>query len=78
MKGEKQMVVVRDDLFCGQSYSYDQMLLKFPYVEEEKKSEVITTQMEKKRNDDDSFRYKVNNLDNRTVLSDLSGTSFVG
>jgi hypothetical protein len=54
------------------------MLLKFPYVEEEKKPEIVTKQTEKKRDDNDSFRYKVNNLDNRTVLSDLSGTSFVG
>ena len=77
-KGEKQLVILRDDLFCGQSYTYDQMLLKFPYVEEEKNPEVVTRQIEKKRDDNDSFRYKVNNLDNRTVLSDLSGTSFVG
>ena len=75
-KGEKQLVVLRDDLFCWQSYSYDQMLLAFPYIEKEK-SEVIIKPIEKKRNDDDSFRYKVNNLDNEMVLSDLSGTSFV-
>lgn len=77
-KGEKELVKVRSDLDCWQSYSYDQMLLKFPYVEEEKKPEIVTKQTEKKRDDNDSFRYKVNNLDNRTVLSDLSGTSFVG
>ena len=77
-KGEKELVKVRSDLDCWQSYSYDQMLLKFPYVEEEKKPEIVTRQTEKKRDDNDSFRYKVNNLDNRTVLSDLSGTSFVG
>lgn len=77
-KGEKQLVVLRDDLFCWKSYNYDQMLLAFPYVEEEKKPEIVTRQTEKKRDDNDSFRYKVNNLDNRIVLSDLSGTSFVG
>ena len=76
-KGEKQLVVLRDDLFCWQSYSYDQMLLAFPYIEEEEKSEVIIKPVEKKRNDDDTYRYKLNNLDNRMMLLELSGTRFV-
>lgn len=76
-KGEKQLVVLRDDLFCWKSYSYDQMLLAFPYTEEEKKPEVVIKPVEKKREDNDDFRYKVNQLDNKQMLLELSGTRWL-
>lgn len=76
-KGEKQLVILRDDLFCWKSYSYDQMLLSFPYTEEEKKPEVVIKPVEKKRDDNDDFRYKVNQLDNKQMLLELSGTRWL-
>lgn len=76
-KGEKQLVVLRDDLFCWKSYSYDQMLLAFPYTEEDKKPEVVIKPVEKKREDDEDFRYKINKLDNRMMLLELSWTKRV-
>lgn len=55
------------------------MLLAFPYVEKEEKLEVVkvieTTEM--KRDDNDDFRYKVNRLDNRMMLLELSWTKRV-
>ena len=78
-KGERQLVVLRDDLFCWKSYSYDQMLLAFPYVEKEEKLEVVKVieTTERKRDNNDDYWYKVNQLDNREMLRLLSGTKRV-
>ena len=76
MKGEKKLVTLGDDLFCWQAYSYDQMLLAFPYVEKEK-TEVEIKPIEKKREWDDNYRYKVNQLDSKQMLQELSWTRWV-
>lgn len=76
-KGEKQMVKLRDDLFCGQPYTYDQMLLAFPYLEETQEIKQETKVIEKKRDGDDDYWYKVNQLDNKQMLLELSWTRWV-
>ena len=77
-KGEKQLVVLRDDLFCWKSYSYDQMLLAFPYAEEKKEIQKPEIKITEKLWDwDDDYRYRVNRLDNQQMLYELSGTRFV-
>ena len=50
------------------------MLLAFPSVEKEEKLEVVKVieTTERKRDDNDDFRYKVNRLDNRMMLLELS------
>lgn len=55
------------------------MLLAFPYVEKEEKLEVVKVieTTEKKREDNDDFRYKVNQLDNKQMLLELSGTRWL-
>lgn len=77
-KGEKQLVRLRDDLFCGQKYTYDQMLLEFPYVEEKKETPKPEIKpIEKKLDGDDNYWYKVNQLDNKQMLLELSWTRFM-
>ena len=77
-KGEKHLVVLRDDLFCWKSYSYDQMLLAFPYAEEKKEIQKPEIKITEKLWDwDDDYRYRVNRLDNQQMLYELSGTRFV-
>lgn len=53
------------------------MLLAFPYTEGEKKPEVVIKPVEKTREDNDDFRYKVNQLDNKQMLLELSGTRWL-
>ena len=59
-------------------YTPEEMFKAFPKkVEEIKKPEVVIKPMEKKRDCDDPYRYRVNNLDNKTMLRELSGTKWV-
>lgn len=71
MKGEPVMVEYREDLSTGMLYSTEEMFKAFP-KKEEKKPEVVIKPIEKKWDCDDSYRYKVNNLDNKTMLLELS------
>lgn len=73
MKGKPEMVKFRMDLSSGWIYTFEDMLKNFPKkVEEQPKVEIKP--IEKKWDCDDSYRYKVNNLDNKQMLLELSGT----
>ena len=78
MKWEPELVKYRDDLSCGYRYSTDQMLLAFPFQDEEiEQPKPEIKPIEKKWSCDDSYRYKVNNLDNKQMLLELSGTRWI-
>ena len=75
-KGEKFMVEWRKDLSGWWLYSLDEMVKSFPKKEEEKPVEEYKPPI-KAFDCDDSYRYKVNNLDNKTMLRELSWTRWV-
>ena len=70
-KGEKFMVEWRKDLSWGWLYSLDEMVKNFPKKEEEKPIEEYKPPV-KAFECDDSFRYKVNQLDTKEMLINLS------
>lgn len=77
-KGDPVLVQYRDDLSCGESYTPSQMSLAFPFHQPQidvPKPEVRQT--EKTRSDDDSYWQKVNNLDTKDMLLNLSGSKRV-
>jgi hypothetical protein len=57
-------------------YSVADMLKAFPKKEEEKK-EIEIKSFEKKWNGSDSYRERVNQLSNKQMLYELSGTRWV-
>ena len=70
-KGEKFMVEWRKDLSWGWLYSLDEMVKNFPKKEEEKPIEEYKPQI-KEFEWDDNYRYKVNQLDTKEMLINLS------
>lgn len=75
-KGEPTLVQFREDLSSWDIYSYDEIVKAFPKKEEEKK-EIEIKPFEKKWSGSDSYREKVNRLDNKEMLYELSGTKRV-
>lgn len=76
MKWEPVMVEWRKDLSSWMLYSVADMLKAFPRKEEEKK-EVEIKPFEKKRSGSDSYWERVNQLGNKQMLYELSGTRWV-
>lgn len=76
MKWEPVMVEWRKDLSSWMLYSVADMLKAFPRKEEEKK-EVEIKPFEKKRSGSDSYWERVNQLSNKQMLYELSGTRWV-
>ena len=76
MKWEPIMVEWRKDLSWWALYSVEEMIKAFPKKEEEK-PKVEYKPIEKKWNCSDSYWEKVNRLDNREMLYELSWTKWV-
>ena len=75
-KGEKVMVVFREDLSCQDRYTPQQIFEAFPrHVVEQPKVEVKP--IERMWSGSETYRQKVNQLDNRQILNELSGTRFL-
>ena len=77
-KWEPTKVLYRYDMWCGEHYSKEQMLLAFPFQEE--KSEPVKYQIqkiEKVWDWTDNYWEKVRQLDNKQMLCELSWTRFV-
>lgn len=77
-KWEPTKVLYRYDMWCGEHYSKEQMLLAFPFQEE--KSEPVKYQIqkiEKVWDWTDNYWEKVHQLDNKQMLCELSWTRFV-
>ena len=75
-KDKPVMIKFREDLSCQDRYTVEQIIKTFP-KKVEGKPEIVIKPIEKKWDCDDSYRYKVNNLDNKTMLWELSGTRWV-
>ena len=78
-KGEPTKILYRYDMGVWKHYSCEQMLLAFPF-QDEKKAEPIQhpiKKIEKVWDWSDNYREKVNQLDNKQMLYELSGTRFV-
>ncbi len=78
-KGEPKKILYRYDIGCGKHYSCEEMLLAFPFQDEEKKAEPVRQiqRIEKVRDWTDNYREKVNQLDNKQMLCELSWTRFI-
>lgn len=72
-KGEPTLVQFREDLSSWCIYSYDEIVKAFPKKEEEKK-EVEIKPFERKWSGSDSYWERVNQLSNKQMLYELSGT----
>lgn len=76
-KADPIMVRWRKDLSSWMLYSQDEILTAFPKeIKEIKKPELITKPIPQ-FSDSDDFRYKINKLDNRMMLLELSWTKWV-
>lgn len=76
-KADPVMVRWRKDLSCWMLYSQDEILTAFPKeIKEIKKNELITKPIPQ-FSDSDDFRYKINKLDNKMMLLELSWTKWV-
>ena len=78
-KGKPTKILYRYDMGVWEHYTCEQMLLAFPF-QDEKKAEPIQQpikKIEKAWDWSDSYREKVNQLDNKQMLYELSGTRFV-
>lgn len=76
-KADPIMVRWRKDLSCWMLYSQNEILTAFPKeIKEIKKPELITKPIPQ-FSDSDDFRYKINKLDNRMMLLELSWTKWV-
>lgn len=70
------MVVFREDLSCQDRYTPQQIFEAFPtHVVEQPKVEVKP--IERMWSGSETYRQKVNQLDNRQILNELSGTRFL-
>ena len=76
MKGEPVMVEWRKDLSCWMLYKFEEIQKAFPKKEEEK-PKVEIKPIERKWDGNESYREKVNQLDNRQMLLELSGTRWL-
>lgn len=70
------LVLYREELSCQDKYTVEQILKAFPKKKIEK-PEVEIKPIEKKRDCNDSYRYKVNQLDTKQMLWELSWTRWV-
>lgn len=73
MKAEPQMIKFRMDLSSGWIYTYEEMLQAFPKKPEEVKQEKYKPP-QKTFDCSDSYWHKVNELDTKQMLLELSGT----
>lgn len=71
MKGEPVMVEWRNDLSSLAVYSFEEMQKAFP-KKEEVRAPVVITPFEKKWSGSDSYWERVNQLDTRQMLLELS------
>lgn len=75
-KWEPTLVQFREDLSSWDIYSYDEIVKAFPKKEEEKK-EIEIKPFERKWSGSDSYWERVNQLSNKQMLYELSGTRWV-
>lgn len=75
-KWEPTLVQFREDLSSWGIYSYDEIVKAFPKKEEEKK-EIEIKPFERKWSGSDSYWERVNQLSNKQMLYELSGTRWV-
>ncbi len=75
-KWEPTLVQFREDLSSWDIYSYDEIVNTFPKKEEEKK-EIEIKPFERKWSGSDSYWERVNQISNKQMLYELSGTRWV-
>lgn len=76
-KADPIMVRWRKDLSSWMLYSQDEILTAFPKEIKEIKNPELITKPIPQFTDSDDFRYKINKLDNRMMLLELSWTKWV-
>lgn len=76
MKEEKVMVTFRDDLSCGMLYSVEEIYKAFPN-QMEIAPKVLQERVKPTLNLENNFWRNAGELDNKSMLEELSGTSWV-